>query len=150
MTTLQIRRLAGVREGHGRPAVRRTSRRDDLALWPSSTGLLVAYCAAAAVTTLAVLAGATRHPAMGLVAFAVTVLVIATRTITAVALATAVIAWLFDNGFIIGRHGTWPGTARVTDGGWRSWRASRSPASCCPARWYSGLPGPRRRRSARQ
>ncbi len=88
-----------------------------MGLWPSSTGLLVAYCAAATVTAGTVLAGATRHPATALVALAATVLIIATRTTPAVALATAGIVWMFDDGFIIGRHArlAWRGA----DDGWR-------------------------------
>ncbi len=117
MTTLQIRHRARIREGHRRRAAPRTRRRGEAGLWPSSTGLLAAYCAAAAVTAGTVLAGATRHPAIALGVLAATVLIIATGTTPAVALTAAGIAWMFDDGFIIGRHAqlAWRGA----DDGWR-------------------------------
>ena len=54
---------------------------------------------------------------MALGVLAATVLIIATGTTSAVALAVAGIAWMFDDGFIIGRHAqlAWRGA----DDGWR-------------------------------
>jgi hypothetical protein len=83
--------------------------------WPLSYALLAAFAGAAAVTAVAVLAGGTHHPAAGLVAYGVLAVLVAVRTRPAAVPGIAVIAWLFDDGFLLGRHGvlTWHGSADV-------------------------------------
>jgi hypothetical protein len=81
--------------------------------WPASSGLLAAYAGSAAVTTVVVLAGATRHPAAAMAAYGLLTAVVAASTRPAAAAGVALIAWMFDNGFIIGRHAdlSWHGAA---------------------------------------
>jgi hypothetical protein len=81
--------------------------------WPASSGLLAAYAGSAAVTAVVVLAGGTRHPAAALAAYGLLAAVVAASTRPAAAAGVAVIAWMFDNGFIVGRHAVlnWHGTA---------------------------------------
>lgn len=81
--------------------------------WPASSGLLAAYAGSAAVTAVVVLAGGTRHPAATLAAYGLLAAVVAASTRPAAAAGVALIAWLFDDGFIVGRHAvlSWHGTA---------------------------------------
>ena len=83
--------------------------------WAASTGLLAAYAGSAAVTAAVVLAGGTRHPAAALTAYGLLAAVVAAHTRPTAAAGVAPIAWMFDNGFIIGRHASlsWHGTADV-------------------------------------
>jgi len=83
--------------------------------WPASSGLLAAYAGSAAVTAIAVLAGGTHHPATALIAYELLAAVVAARTRPAAAVGVALIAWMFDNGFIVGRHADlgWHGSADV-------------------------------------
>ena len=83
--------------------------------WAVSYGLLAAYAGSAAVTAAVVLAGGTRHPAAALAAYGLLAAVVAARTRPAAAAGIALIAWMFDNGFIIGRHASlsWHGAADV-------------------------------------
>jgi hypothetical protein len=80
-----------------------------------SYGLLAAYTGAAVVTALLVLAGGTRHTAAALVAYGLLAAVVAAHTRPAAATGVALVAWMFDNGFIIGRHAhlSWHGAADV-------------------------------------
>jgi hypothetical protein len=57
----------------------------------------------------------TRHPAAALVAYGLLAAVVAASTRPAAAAGVAVIAWMFDNGFIVGRHAvlSWHGTAEA-------------------------------------
>jgi hypothetical protein len=81
--------------------------------WSASSGLLAAYAGSAAVTAVVVLAGGTRHPAAALAAYGLLAAVAAASTRPAAAAGVALIAWLFDNGFIVGRHAhlSWHGAA---------------------------------------
>lgn len=81
--------------------------------WPPSYALLATFAAAIVVTAVVVLAGGTHHPAVALAAYAVLALVASLPAPLAVAPGSAAIAWLFDNGFIIGRHAvlSWHATA---------------------------------------
>ena len=83
--------------------------------WPASSGLLAAYAGSAAVTAIAVLAGGTHHPATALIAYELLAAVVAARTRPAAAVGVALIAWMFHNGFIVGRHADlgWHGSADV-------------------------------------
>jgi hypothetical protein len=72
--------------------------------WRHAEGPLAGYCVAAAATAVAVLAGGTRHPLVALAVLAFALLVAARRMTLPAALASAGIAWLFYDGFIIGRH----------------------------------------------
>jgi hypothetical protein len=83
--------------------------------WPVSYGLLAAHAGAAVVTAVAVLATGTRHPAAALVAYGLLAAVAAAHTRPAAAPGIALVAWLFYNGFIIGRHAhlSWHGAADV-------------------------------------
>jgi hypothetical protein len=67
-------------------------------------GPLAGYCVAAAATAVAVLAGGTRHPLVALAVLAFALLVAARRMTLPAALASGGMAWLFYDGFIIGRH----------------------------------------------
>jgi len=60
-----------------------------------------------------VLAGGTRHPATALAAYGLLAAVVAASTRPAAAAGVALIAWMFDNGFIVGRHAdlSWHGAA---------------------------------------
>jgi hypothetical protein len=80
---------------------------------PASSGLLAAYAGSAAVTAVVTLAGGTRHPAAALAAYGLLVAVVAASTRPAAAAGVALIAWMFDNGFIVGRHAdlSWHGAA---------------------------------------
>jgi hypothetical protein len=55
----------------------------------------------------------TRHPAAALAAYGLLAAVVAASTRPAAAAGVALIAWMFDNGFIVGRHAdlTWHGAA---------------------------------------
>jgi hypothetical protein len=81
--------------------------------WPVSSGLLAAYAGSAAVTAVVALAGGTRHPAAALGAYGLLAAVVAASTRPAAAAGVALIAWMFDNGFIVGRHADlgWHGEA---------------------------------------
>jgi hypothetical protein len=81
--------------------------------WPASSGLLAAYAGSAAVTAVAALAGGTRHPAAALAAYGLLAAVVAASTRPAAAAGVALIAWMFDDGFIVGRHAdlSWHGAA---------------------------------------
>jgi len=81
--------------------------------WPASSGLLAAYAGSAAVTAVVALAGGTRHPAAALAAYGLLAAVVAASTRPAAAAGVALIAWMFDNGFITGRHAdlSWHGGA---------------------------------------
>jgi hypothetical protein len=80
---------------------------------PTSTGLLVGFCASAVATVAAVAAGGTHRPGIALGLMAIVVCVVATRMTAPVALATGAMGWLFYAGFIIGRHAqlAWHGAA---------------------------------------
>jgi len=81
--------------------------------WPASSGLLAAYAGSAAVTAVVALAGGTRHPAAALAAYGLLAAVVAAATRPAAAAGVALTAWMFDNGFIVGRHAdlSWHGAA---------------------------------------
>ena|SRR5215831_3846607 len=81
--------------------------------WPASSGLLAVYAGSAAVTAVVALAGGTRHPAAALAAYGLLAAVVAASTRPAAAAGVALIAWMFDNGFIVGRHAdlSWHGAA---------------------------------------
>jgi hypothetical protein len=81
--------------------------------WSASSGLLAAYAGSAAVTAVVVLAGGTHHPAAALAAYGLLAAVVAASTRPAAAAGVALIAWMFDNGFIAGRHAdlSWHGAA---------------------------------------
>ncbi len=81
--------------------------------WSASSGLLAAYAGSAAVTAVVALAGGTHHSAAALVAYGLLAAVVAASTRPAVAAGVALIVWMFDNGFIVGRHGdlSWHGAA---------------------------------------
>jgi hypothetical protein len=111
--------------------------------WPASSGLLAAYAGSAAVTAVIVVAGGTRHPAAAMVAYGLLAAVVAAHTRPAAAAGVALIAWMFDDGFIVGRHAdlSWHGAADVrrlvillaagATGGWLGSRiraARRGPA----------------------
>jgi hypothetical protein len=83
--------------------------------WSASSGLLAAYAGSAAVTAVVVVAGGTRHPAAAMVAYGLLAAVVAAYTRPAAAAGVALMAWLFDDGFIIGRHAhlSWHGAADV-------------------------------------
>jgi hypothetical protein len=83
--------------------------------WSASSGLLAAYAGSAAVTAVVVVAGGTRHPAAAMVAYGLLAAIVAAHTRPAAAAGVALIAWLFDNGFIIGRHAhlSWHGAADI-------------------------------------
>jgi hypothetical protein len=72
--------------------------------WRLFEGALAGYCGAALATTVAVIAGGTRHPvvALGVAGFAM--LALGLRMTLATAVASGVIGWLFYDGFVIGRH----------------------------------------------
>jgi K+-sensing histidine kinase KdpD len=80
-----------------------------------SYGLLAAYAGAAVVTAVVVLATGTRHPAAALVAYGLLAAIVAAHTRSAAAPGIALVAWLFYDGFIIGRHAhlSWHGAADV-------------------------------------
>jgi len=82
---------------------------------PASKGLLAGYCAMAAATCVAVLAGGTQRTGVALGLLAVAAFVIAVRVTAPVALASGAMGWLFYSGFITGRHGdlAWHGAADV-------------------------------------
>jgi len=81
--------------------------------WSASSGLLAAYADSAAVTAVVALAGGTRHPAAALAAYGLLAAVVAASTRPAAAAGVALIAWMFANGFIVGRHAdlSWHGAA---------------------------------------
>jgi hypothetical protein len=88
----------------GVPADTPRARRAAPPLWPLSSALLAAYAGAAAVTVAAVVAGATRHPVAALTAYAVLAGAICLGSRPLLVPAIAIITWLFDDGFIVGRH----------------------------------------------
>jgi hypothetical protein len=81
--------------------------------WSASSGLLAAYAGSAAVTAVVVVAGGTRHPAAATVAYGLLAALVAAHARPAAAAGVALVAWLFDNGFIVGRHAhlAWHGAA---------------------------------------
>lgn len=81
--------------------------------WPTATGLLAAFCGAAATTAVAVALGGTRQQDGSLAAFAVVTAVTAARSVPLAAPGIGVIAWMFDNGFLVNRHAhlAWHGAA---------------------------------------
>lgn len=81
--------------------------------WPSPSAMLVTYAGAGVLTALIVVAGGTGHPAAGLTAFAILAVIVAMHARPVLAPAIAVVAWLFDDGFLIGRHAvlSWHGAA---------------------------------------
>ena len=83
--------------------------------WRNAEGALAGYCVVAAATTAAVAAGGTRHPVVALVVVALVVLAVARRMTLPTGLASGVMAWLFYDGFVIGRHGdlAWTGVREV-------------------------------------
>jgi hypothetical protein len=83
--------------------------------WPVSYGLLAGYAGAAAVTAVLVLASGTRHPAAALAVYGLLAAVVAAHTRPSAAAGVALVVWMFDNGFIIGRHAhlSWHGDADV-------------------------------------
>ncbi len=97
----------------GLPAGTPRARRAAHTLWPLSSALLAAYAGGGAVTVAAVVAGATRHPAAALVAYALLAGMICLGSRPLLVPAIAIIIWLFDDGFIVGRHAdlTWHGAA---------------------------------------
>jgi len=94
--------VAPVPDTHGEPSRR----------WSASEALLGGYCLVAVATTAAVAAGGTGHPLVVLAVFASALLAAATRLTLPAALGSGMIAWLFYDGFVIGRHGhlAWGGT----------------------------------------
>jgi hypothetical protein len=76
-------------------------------------GLLAGYGAAAVATLAGVALGGTGHPKLALAVLQLAVLVAATKMSLPVALVSAVVAWLFYDGFVIGRHGNlaWEGAS---------------------------------------
>ena len=83
--------------------------------WAVSYGLLAAYASSAAATAVFVLAGGTRHPTAALAGYGLVAACVAARIRPAAAPGVALIGWMFDSGFIIGRHAhlTWQGSADV-------------------------------------
>jgi K+-sensing histidine kinase KdpD len=77
----------------------------------AAEGALAGYCVVAAATIAAVAAGGTRHPLVALVVLALAVLAAARKMTLPAGLASGVMAWLFYDGFVIGRHGdlAWTG-----------------------------------------
>jgi hypothetical protein len=65
-----------------------------------------------AVTAVVALTGGTRHPAAALAAYGLLTAVVAASTRPAAAAGVALIAWMFDDGFIDGRYAdlSWHGT----------------------------------------
>jgi hypothetical protein len=80
-----------------------------------SYALLTAYAGAAVVTAVLVLATGVRHPAAALIAYGLLAAVVAAHTRAIAAPGIALVAWLFDDGFIIGRHAqlSWHGAADI-------------------------------------
>ena len=83
--------------------------------WAPSTGLVAGYFGLAAATAVAVLTGGPQRPGVALALLAVAAFAISTRTRWWVAVATGLIAWLFYDGFIAGRHAelAWHGALDV-------------------------------------
>lgn len=83
--------------------------------WVASTGLLAAYFASAAATTVAVADGGTHRPGFALGLLALAAFAVGLRATVLVALANDGISWLFYAGFITGRHANlaWQGTADI-------------------------------------
>lgn len=81
--------------------------------WPASTGVLAQFCGAAVTTVVVVVLGGTRHQDAALAAFAALTVVVAARTAPLAAPGMGIIAWMFDNGFLVNRHAhlVWHGTA---------------------------------------
>lgn len=88
-----------------------------VAAWPVSCGLLAGFTASAVVTALTVVFGGNRHLAVALAVFAVAAALVSMYTRPLAAPGVALLAWMFDDGFLIHRHAalTWPGSA----GAWR-------------------------------
>ncbi len=112
----RLRVIPGGAGAVAEPGQRRAGLRDSAAVeelgglpesprrWTQSQGPLAGYCVAAAATAVAVLAGGTRHPLVALAILAFALLVAARRMTLPTALASGGMAWLFYDGFIIGRH----------------------------------------------
>jgi K+-sensing histidine kinase KdpD len=79
--------------------------------WGNAEGMLAGYCVIAAATIAVVAAGGTRHPLVALVVLALALLAATRRMTLPASLACGVMAWLFYDGFVIGRHGdlAWAG-----------------------------------------
>jgi hypothetical protein len=97
--------------------------------WRNAEGVLAGYCVVAVATAAAVATGGTRHPLVALAVLAFALLVAASRMTLPVAGASGTLAWLFYDGFVIGRHGdlAWAGVREawwllalvaVATGGW--------------------------------
>jgi hypothetical protein len=88
---------------------------ESLRRWRLPEGLLAVYCLSAVATTAAVAAGGTRHPLVALAVLASALLAATAHLTFGAALAAGGIAWLFFDGFVIGRHGNlaWGGTREV-------------------------------------
>jgi hypothetical protein len=84
--------------------------------WPPSTGLLVAFCGAAATTAVVVVLGGTREQDAALAAFAALTVAVAARSAPLAAPGIGMTAWMFDNGFLVNRHAhlVWHGAADAT------------------------------------
>lgn len=68
-------------------------------------GYPLGFAATVTVTIVAVAAHGTAHPDGTLAALAVTVAAVAAVTALPAGLATAVVAWALQSGFVLGRHG---------------------------------------------
>jgi hypothetical protein len=113
----QLRVIPGGADALAEPRQRRAADRGDSTAVEALDGLaesqhrlrhaqapLAGYCVAAAATAVAVLAGGTRHPLVALAILAFALLVAARRMTPPAALASGGMAWLYYDGFIIGRH----------------------------------------------
>ena len=87
------------------------------ARWTGANGLLAGYCVGAAATTVAVLAGGTRHTVLALALVIVVLLATGSQMTIPLAAATGTMTWLFYDGFVVGKHATlnWHGPVD----GWR-------------------------------
>jgi hypothetical protein len=76
-----------------------------------SEGLLAGYGVAAVATLAGVALGGTGHPLLAFAVLELAVLAAATKMPLPAALGSAAVAWLFYDGFVIGRHGhlAWEG-----------------------------------------
>jgi hypothetical protein len=106
--------------------------------WRNVEGVLAGYCVVAVATAVAVAAGGTRHPLVALAVLAFALLAAASRMTLPVGLASGILAWLFYDGFVIGRHGdlAWAGER----GAW--WLAILLAVTACgralgPRAWHS-------------
>ncbi|HKS45693.1 MAG TPA: hypothetical protein VJT49_11385 [Amycolatopsis sp.] len=72
---------------------------------PGGFGFALGFVAGIAVTAVAVAAGAAGHPVWSLAALALAVAGVSALTTPLAALATALLAWCLQDGFVVGRHG---------------------------------------------